>query len=316
MSALKKLERDRLEAESASLNRMLGELGDRDVVMRIGLEDRLMELRVELESLGQTGGELASAALFFGGAPVIGNRGIESEFGARAVSIFQDLVAKQLAHENGGLGQRGVVPNKAAARLHITDVVRGSFGFVLEEIDGQSSLIDSTLKESVDHVSDLIAAFGEDDEERFQAIVSEVDERVLSTAKVFFEHMYQSGATFRLVSGGKDRSLSALAIARADDRATTTSVGDEEERIEGVFSVALPEGHQMEFRTDGPRGIIRGRVDRSYSSAAIVDLNREWMERRSVGRFRVRKVLKDGGLVRESFTLLGLEDAAIDPDVV
>lgn len=306
MKALRKLERDRIAAEVSSLAHMLDGLGERDVVMRLGLEDQLDELRAELSKLGDAGGELASAALFFGGTPVVGNRGIESEFGSRAVSIFQDLVAKQLAHETGGLGQRGLVPNKGAARLHITDVVRGSFGFVLEEIDSQTPLIDSTLKDSVDHVSDLIAAFGEDDEERFQAAVSESDERVLSTAKTFFEHMRQAGATFRIVNGEKDRVLLAAAIARAENRATTTSVGDAEESINGVFSVALPEGHQMEFRTDGPRGVIRGRVDRSYTSSAVVELNREWMEKRAKGRFRVRKVLKDGELVRENFTLLGL----------
>jgi hypothetical protein len=307
MKALRKLERNRLEAEVASLSRMLEGLSERDVVMRLGIEDQLTELRAELGELEYAGGELASAALFFGGAPVIGNRGIESEFGSRAVSIFQDLVAKQFAHESVGLGQRGVVPNKGAARLHVTDVVRGSFGFVLEEIDSQTPMIDSALKDSVDHVSDLIAAFGEDDEERFQAAVSESDERVLSTAKTFFEHMRQAGATFRIVNGEKDRSLTVPAIARAENRATTTGVKDVEESIYGVFSSALPDGHQMEFRTEGPRGVIRGRVDRSYSSLAVVELNREWMERQAVGRFRVRKVLKDGSLVRESFTLLGLE---------
>ena len=307
MNALRRLERDRLEAETASLTRMLHGLGERDIVMRLGIEDQLAEHRAELGKLDEASGELASAALFFGGAPVVGNRGIESEFGSRAISIFQDLVAKQLAHETGGLGQRGVVPNKGAARLHITDVVRGSFGFVLEEIDNQASMLDSSLKKSVDQVSDLIAAFGEDDEERFQAAVSESDERVLSTAKMFFEHMNQAGATFRIVNGEKDRALSAPAIARAETRAATTSVGDAEESIDGVFSVALPEGRQMEFRTEGSRGVIRGRVDRSYTAAAVMDMNREWMERRALGRFRVRKVLKDGELVRENFTLLSLE---------
>lgn len=306
MRALKKLERDRLKAEEAALLRMLNGLGDTDIVMRLGIEDQLAELREHMVDDDDGAGELASAALFFGGAPVVGSRGIESEFGARAVSIFQDLVAKQLAHETGGLGQRGIVPNKGAARLHITDVVRGSFGFVLEEIDSQPPLIDTSLKDSVDHVSDLIAAFGEDDEERFQAAVAESDERVLATAKTFFEHMRVAGATFRIVSGDKDRSLTSPAIARAEQRATITSVNDGEEAIEGVFSSALPEGHQMEFRTDGPRGTIRGRMSRSFTPAAIVDLNREWMEQRAVGRFQVRKVLKDGALVRETFTLLEL----------
>ena len=307
MKALQRLERDRLGAEAASLSRMLSGLGERDVVMRLGIEDQLSDLRSRLDSLQVSSGELASVALFFGGAPVVGNRGIESEFGSRAISLYQDLVAKQLAQEGGNLGQRGIVPNKSASRLHITDIVRGSFGFVLEEIDTQTSLIDSTLKDSVDHASDLICAFGEDDEERFQAAVSESDERVLSTVKVFFEHLRQAGATFRIVNGEKDRMLLASAIARAEARATTTSVGDAEESIAGVFSGALPEGHQMEFRTDGPRGVIRGRVDRSYPSSNVVELNAKWLEKRAVGRFRVRKVLKDGQLVRENFILLGLE---------
>jgi hypothetical protein len=61
---------------------------------------------------------VASAALFFGGDPAIGARGIESEFAGSAVTKFQDIVAKVLAHETGGLGQRGIVPNKA--RQHST----------------------------------------------------------------------------------------------------------------------------------------------------------------------------------------------------
>lgn len=309
MNALRKLEQDRVHAEISALVRMVGSLGESDAVMRFGLEDRLEELRAEIAGEDAViGGDLASAALFFGGAPVVGNKGIESEFGSRAVAIFQDLVAKQLAHETGGLGQRGIVPNKGAARLHITDVVRGSFGFVLEEIDSQAPLLDSTLKDSVDHVADLIAAFGEDDEERFQAAVAESDERVLATTKEFFTHMRQAGATFRIVNGDRDRSLLAPAIARAEDRATTTDVRDGDEEILGVFSVALPEGHRMEFRTDGPRGTIEGRVDRSYTAAAIVELNRSWMERQAIGKFKVRKILKDGQLVRETFTLLTLEE--------
>lgn len=309
MNALRKLEQDRVHAEISALARMVGALGESDAVMRLGLEDRLEELRAQIEEQGPVaGGDLASAALFFGGSPVVGNKGIESEFGSRAVAIFQDLVAKQLAHETGGLGQRGIVPNKGAARLHITDVVRGSFGFVLEEIDSQGPLLDSTLKDSVDHVADLIAAFGEDDEERFQSAVAESDERVLATAKEFFGHMRSAGATFRIVNGDKDRSLLGPAIARGEDRATTTDVRDGEEEILGVFSVALPEGHRMEFRTDGPRGTIEGRVDRSYTALAIVELNRNWMEREAIGKFRVRKVLKDGQLVRETFTLLTLEE--------
>lgn len=307
MSGLRKLERDRLQAELATVGRMLNQFSDEDVVMRIGLEDRQIELQQAVAQLvADVPDRSATTALYFGGKPVIGSRGVDSDFGSRAVTMFQDLVSKQFAHETGGLGQRGIVPNRGAARLHITDVVRGSFGFKLEEIDDQGPLLDTALKDSVDHVSDLFAAFGEDDEERFEATVAEVDERVLATTKEFFSLMRQSGATFRMVTGDRDRSMMTGDIERAERRATTTTVSDHDEAIEGVFSVALPEGHRMEFRTLGERGVIQGRVARTFSAAAIVALNRDWMEKPAIGQFKVRKVMKNDKLVRESFTLAGI----------
>ena len=40
---------------------------------------------------------------------------------------------------SGGLGQRGIVPNKGASTLHITNIVRGSFGFLLEEVQSTAA---------------------------------------------------------------------------------------------------------------------------------------------------------------------------------
>jgi hypothetical protein len=308
MTALRKMDRDRLLAEAASIARMLEALSDEDAVMRMGLEDRLEELREGVaEAEGARLEHTASAALFFGGAPVVGSRGIESEFGAKAVGVFQDLVAKQFAFETGGLGQRGIVPNKAATRLHITNVVRGSFGFMLEEIDNQTGLVDSPLKDSVDHVADLIGAFGDDDEERFQTAIEDIDERVLGTTREFFALMRLNGATFRIVNGERDRAFSLPLIERAERRATTTTVTDSEEAIRGVYVAALPEAHQLEFRTDSDRGTIRARIDRAVPSAQIQDLNRTWMEQPALGRFAVRRVVKEGTVVRENFKLISVD---------
>jgi hypothetical protein len=127
MSSLRKLERDRARAVLASINATLEQLTDEDVMMRFGLESRRDELLASIGDLDKVEDHSASAALFFGGRPVVGNRGIESEFGGNVLTKFQDLVAKLLAaQEVGSLGQRGVVPNKAAATLHITNIVRGS----------------------------------------------------------------------------------------------------------------------------------------------------------------------------------------------
>src|SRR6516165_2720006 len=129
MSSLRKLERDFAHADIAAVSSLLGQLSEEDVMVRFGLEARLQELRKTLADLEAVKDEpTASAALFFGGQPVIGSKGIESEFAGAAVTKFQDLVAKVLAQQAGGLGLRGIVPNKGASTLHITNIVRGSFG--------------------------------------------------------------------------------------------------------------------------------------------------------------------------------------------
>lgn len=310
MSSLRKIERDYVAADLATVTALLDRLTDEDVMMRFNLEARRDELRRELEAFGDLHEPAASAALFFGGRPVAGALGIESEFGGNAVAMFQDLVSKIFAqHEPGGLGQRGVVANKAATRLHITNVVRGSFGFLLEEIDPQGALVDTPLREAVEDASKLLGAFGEDDEERFQAEVENADPRVLNTAREFFELLRDDEATFKLVVGHSEKSFNPDAVARASERAVGTAVEDEEEFLSGTLAGVLPEGHMFEFRSDGPRGVIRGKVDKCIPAGELAEYHHRWVGVRSRAVVRVRRVLRNGELARESFTLIRIEDA-------
>ncbi|MGA2124999.1 MAG: hypothetical protein ABSG76_02500 [Xanthobacteraceae bacterium] len=94
MSSLQKLERDRTRADLASLNALLAQLTDEDVMMRSDLESRRDERAASIAALEMAPEHTASAALFVGGQPVAGVRGIEAEFGGNSVVMFQDLVAK------------------------------------------------------------------------------------------------------------------------------------------------------------------------------------------------------------------------------
>lgn len=308
MTSLGKLERDFARADLAAVTGLLAQLGDEDVMARFGLEARRDELQQTIAQLNERPDEqVASAALFFGGNPVIGSRGIESEFAGIAVTKFHDIVAKVLAHETGGLGQRGIVPNKTASTLHITSIVRGSFGFLFEEIGGsQQQLVETPLKVAVDEVIQLLDAFGEPDEERFRSGVETIDQRVLATAREFFDLMHQNGATLRLVAGERDRSFGAEAIVRAAERATSTTVEDAEENIRGQLAGVLPDAHQFEFRAGIERGTIRGRVSRSLSSDQLTHFNRNWVNVDAVASMQVKRVRRSGAVVRESFTLLAL----------
>ncbi|WP_315837527.1 hypothetical protein [Bradyrhizobium prioriisuperbiae] len=308
MSTVRKLERDFLKADIKAVGSLMARLGEEDVMSRFGLEEKLVELQSSLAQLEEVPPEMAaSAALFFGGKPVIGSHGIESEFAGVAVGQFQDLVAKIVANDTGRLAERGTVPRKAASTLHITNIVRGSFGFLLEEIQPQLQIVDSSLKVAVDEATRLLDAFGEDDEEKFRTAVENIDQRVLGTTRDFFDLMRRSGATMRLVAGDADHSFSADAVARAAERAKTTTVEDLDEAVAGQLAGVLPEFHQFEFRVVDERGTIRGKVHRDLSAHQLGLFNKDYVNVNARAHLQIKRVLRNDTIVRESYTLLSIE---------
>ena len=309
MISLRKLERDFVQADLVAVNKLLLRLTDEDVMSRFGLESRREELQKLLEHLDESRQDepVASAALFFGGTPVIGTRGIESEFAGLAVTKFQDIVAKVLAKQSVGLGQRGIVPNKSASTLHITNIVRGSFGFLLEEVNTQKPLVETSLKMAVEEATGLFHALGEPDEEQFSAAVESTDSRVLETARDFFDLMRQNGATFRLVTAQADRSFNSEAVIRAAERARSTTVEDTEDTVVGQLAGVLPDAHQFEFLARDDGRIIRGKVSRMLDTDQLTRLNREMVNVNAAAKMNVRRVRRNGAVARENFTLLSLE---------
>jgi hypothetical protein len=308
MSIVRKLERDFLRADINSVDALMKRLGDEDVMARFGLEERLAELQGTLAGLEEVPPETAaSAALFFGGKPVVGSLGIESEFAAAAVGQFQDIVAKVLAHDTGNLAERGTVPRKTSSTLHITNIVRGSFGFLLEEVRPQLQILDTSLKTAVDEATRLLDAFGEVDEEHFRTAVEDIDQRVLGTTREFFDLMRRSGATMRLVAGETDRSFAAEAVARAAERAKTTTIEDLDDTVTGQLAGVLPESHQFEFRAGAERGTIRGKVHRDLTAHQLALFNKEYVNVDARAVLKVKRVLRNGTIAREGYTLISIE---------
>ena len=107
----KKLSINSLSSEITTLNELLSSARQSgDIVGEMQLEHRVGELSNKLETLkDQTlADNSASVALFFGGQPVLGSKGIAAEFAGVALEQFQNLIAKVFAkNELGDLGGRG-----------------------------------------------------------------------------------------------------------------------------------------------------------------------------------------------------------------
>jgi len=248
----KKLSIDSLSSEITTVKELL--LSARksgDIVGEMQLEHRLIELTKKLETLkeGSIYDNSASVALFFGGRPVLGSKGIAAKFAGLALEQFQNLIANVFAiNEVGELGERGKVPFKANSELMVTGLARGSFGFVLDEMSAQTLLESSQLSQVIDKATFLLRDTAAQDEAVFEALLENIDPRTLIALKEFFSNLDSSKATIRVVEKELDFTLDGAAIHRARIRTEATSIEEETNEIEGKLVGFLPEHRKFELQ--------------------------------------------------------------------
>ncbi|GAA0362473.1 hypothetical protein GCM10009092_28560 [Bowmanella denitrificans] len=248
----KKLNIDSLSSEITTVKDLLSSAQQSgDIVGEMQLEHRLKELSRKVESLKSDtiADNSASVALFFGGQPVLGSKGIAVEFAGLALEQFQNLIAKVFASsEIGALGERGKVPFKANSELMVTGLARGSFGFVLDEMSDQMQLESSQLSQIIDKASFLLRDTAAQDEAVFEALLEELEPRTLIALKDFFSNLDSSKATIRVVEKDLDFILDGPAIHRAKIRTEATSIEENTSDIEGILVGFLPEHRKFELQ--------------------------------------------------------------------
>jgi len=270
----KKLTIDSLSSEITTVNELLEgahRLGD--IVGEMQLEHRLNQLTKKLENLKQNSvrDNAASVALFFGGKPVLGSKGIAAEFAGLALENFQNLIAKTFAaNEVGELGARGKIPFKANSELMVTGLARGSFGFVLDEMSNQTELQESELAFIIDKVAHLIRDTAAQDDAVFESVLEDLDPRTLIALKAFFSNLDSNSATVRVVEKDFDITLDGTAVRRGRVRTEATSIEEKSTEIIGNLVGFLPEHRKFELK-DESGNILYG----SATKEAVEQFERE-----------------------------------------
>ena len=307
---MRKLDRDYIQAEISALTALIASLPEGDYLGRSSLEARRQDLVEELEKLAAASENLAKIALYFGGEPVIGSEGVEAEFSTNALSNFQDLITKVWGAGAGNLPAMGRVPDKAASQLHITSLVHGSFGFLLEEIDNQGEpLFETALREAVNKAVQYVTNIADENEARFTETLEQLDPRVFSAVRDFFSSIYRKKATLRLVEGTVDARFDRTAVERAWNRLDTAKVDEDRTTFEGKLLGIIPLGRRFEFEPDGATQVIKGKVGEQFSQS--------YLERMSTEKFAGKRwkailhrvvVTRQGREPSERFTLLELDE--------
>jgi len=310
-----KLDRDQLAAEVAALDSLLAAMPANDYLGRIGLEARREEILEKLEQIGHTEERRAKVALYFGGEPVIGSMGIQAGFGTKAVSSFQDLVTKVWGTIGGAqIPPMGPIPDREASQMHITSLVHGSFGFLLEELDTRGEpLFRSALREAADQATEYVVSFAGENEAKFSEVIEELNPRVFLSLREFFGAVYRNKATFRLVEGERDEKFDEAAVSRAWHRAEASSVDEDKIKVEGRLLGVIPVRRRFEFEPDGAAMIIEGKVGQQFSQTYLERINNEqFAGRRWRAVLNRRIITKAGRQPADNYTLLELDE--IEPN--
>lgn len=307
---LRKLERAGLQADLASVNALLAKFSEEeDPIGFAQFAMRRAEIEQALSALGQVGERTGKVALLFGGRPVWGSRGIEAAFASHAIDQFQRAVAAQAAGAAGPVGTRGRLAQEVTPRLMVTDVGRGSFGFVLEEAAENEQLVETPTRHALDDIARLARAAASPDEEGFNTAVDAIEPRALQALAEFFKQLHEYGAQLRLVEGDDDFELDAEAVGRARVRTEQTQIETETLEEEGILVGVVPQRKSFEWRRPNGETIVgtaEGDIARAYEDCLFAEHPLLGLMR---GRFRVRRVSRRGGPPRLTYALLGVNPA-------
>lgn len=309
---LRKLELDGLRSDLAAVEGLLADAESAgDPVGKLQYARRHEELEEQISRIKGIPEHTAGVALFFGGNPVIGSKGIMADFAGRSLETFQEMIAKRFAMlETGELGRRGPIPLKSSTQMMITDVARGSFGFVLEEATDNHNLADTPLKLAVDEVSGLVTRIASADEELFEAAVESVDQRLLGALRDFFKNLDDAGATLRIVEDSRDQSLGRSDIARARQRTEAMEIEENEtDTLVGELLGLVPVHRRFELRLVATGETIYGAVSADLSKTYVASLHDDlgnptgkvWRT-----KMRIREVRARQRPAKLTYTLLGL----------
>ncbi len=246
----RKLKLDSIRSELSSVEALIHELEMiDDPVGKIQYEYKKSLLTLQLNELINQEETKASVALFFGGKPVFGSRGINADFAGKVLNDFQEIISKVFANlESGSLGTRGPIAFSEGSQLMITEIAKGSFGFVLDELSDQMDLVETGLKTVVDEVALMIDKTGANEQSKFEEVLSEIDNRTLISLRDFFVNLDRNSATIRLVEGDKEFQLDEAAIQRGRERTENTTIEESNDFLEGALLGFLPEHKRFELR--------------------------------------------------------------------
>lgn len=236
---------------------------------KMSLNSRLEEVENKLKRVNKDFLHSPSKLkITFRGAPVLGTTGISSYFGTTAIKALTDAINCILKSLNSGKNEN--------ANLMITDIAKGSFGFVLEDIGNQSfSLLpedDKTTNIAINKFQEILSFASEPDSNELIENIIELDLNSINKIKDFVEILDKNKAvcainfnehSFSFKNNNQVKTaLSHLDIAKKSDI---------DEILNVMFLGVLPNKRKCEFRLVGDDNVYVASIDKKIKDPELIN---------------------------------------------
>ena len=307
------LSMEALEADRRYVERQIAEAGDSPWgTARLMWQSRLADIDQQIAALSAGRSNYASVAVIFDGNPVIGSGDIRLDFTTEALDSYQKVVALALASQNGvELSERGRLPAGDQARLFIRDLVRGSMGFILEELPGQQhEMLPTQLKEAVEDTTQLIANLSAASDAEFEATLAGTQPRLVAAVQKFAKVLFDAGASTRIVGDEQRLALSVDEVGRLSRRLGEVEVTEEVVPVDGVLLGFLPEARKFELKL--LEGTMEGAVseDLAFKYTSDAAFKERLLLQPVRAQVKFVRTKRNGRLVKERRILEALEPTA------
>jgi hypothetical protein len=306
-----------LEADRRYVERQLAEANNNPWgTASVMWEARLAEINAQIAALAAVRSNSATVAVIFDGNPVIGSGDIRLDFTTEALDSYQKIVSLALASKIAEeLPQRGPLPGADQSRLFIRDLVRGSMGFILEELaPDQHAMLPTPLKEAVEGATELISALSTVSDDEFERTLGNAQPRLVSAVQKFAKVLYEAGASTRIVGDEQGVALSVDDVGRLSRRLSEVDVTEEMVAVDGVLLGVLPESREFELKPPGEEATaIKGTISEELALKYTADaaFKDRLLLKAVLAQIKVVRTSRNGRVVRERRVLEALEPAVI-----
>ncbi|MBY3027591.1 hypothetical protein HF265_00450 [Rhizobium leguminosarum] len=236
-------------------------------------DQRLSDINQKIDEIKTKPASHASVALIFDGLPVVGQGDIRLDFSTEVLSSYQKIIAAALASQTDHeIAAKGRVRGADKSKLFIRDIVRGSMGFILEELAvPQTDMFATPLKNAVEEATQLIGALNSATEQQFAETIDAAPPRLVGALQKFTRVLQDAGATARIVGDQHRVALGLEEIHRLSHRFSEVDVADEEMTIQGVLLGILPDSREFELQLPDDAGTMKGSVSEDLAARYLTD---------------------------------------------